>query len=151
MISITNEQFIRDLIVSNNKNFLYITSDDVKSIYYKSYKKYITLPILKIPIFLCTNNNNNHFIKYNGNEEWIYNAYNINIVNDSFNEKEIIYSNSLEILNKMITCGLNGIVPSLDKKINSNHKKIKEQKLLLVFHEDNIIIQKFFCFENVII
>lgn len=150
-ISIINHEILENLINMHNENFIYITGD---SQLFENYNDYISIPLCEIPIFFYENNcnniclNNNFSINYSGNEKWLkdlYKTYN-------FENKNITTSNSIHILSKLIYCANKGILPETYTKLNnSSFKKTKISKfqLMLIFHKNNIVVQKFFVSNNI--
>jgi hypothetical protein len=144
-ISIITYDTLNNLINTNVSNFLYITGDNN----IEASQEYMCIPIYEIPIYLYKNNHikTNHIIKYSGEEIWLKNLYkNYNIHN-----KNVICSNSIHILSKMIYCVSEGILPHMySKSYNILSKtKIDSYKLMLIFHKNNMALQKFFAFNTI--
>jgi hypothetical protein len=140
-ISIMSLNSVNHLMDNNIKNFIYISAINIAQS-----SRYISWPLFKIPLYLYKNTKHQkYFFAYNGKEDWLKNIHQKYLQDN--NIKDILYSNSIDIIIKLLHQGGQTILPNLYTDYNSDiDKSIKlyEQQLFFTFHEDNNFIKKIF-------
>ena len=141
-ISIIEDSYIQHFMENKFNNFLYISSENLNTSYYPDY---ISLPIYSIPVFLYEHKGSEDcFFMYDGCETWLKIKHQEYTNKNSF--KKIIYSNSLDIISKLIHGGGKTLLPVLYADYHGTIKKVEkvhEQKLFFTFHKDNDILKSF--------
>lgn len=139
-VSLMEPTHIQHLMHNNVKNFVYISGVDIHK------DQYISLPIYNVPILLYQNlEKNDSFILYNGSETWLQKMHEEYLKNNIYNQ--IIYSNSIDIISKLIHCKGVSLLPNIYSNYYGKVKKpskIYQQQLFFIFHQENLDIRSMF-------